>query len=110
MLVGIRHPRHLALPGTHIGCRYVGGRAKETLTRQLQGEASRDLLHLIAIELERIDQQRPFGATEGNIHQGTFVAHQCRQRFHLILVGVRRVANTPPWQEADGWSERHANR
>lgn len=91
--VRVGDPAHLALAGSHVGCWHVNAWADEALLRQLQREATRNLLQFIIRVFFGVDLEASLGAAERNINASALECHQSRQSFDFIARHVHRVTN-----------------
>ena len=102
VFVRVGHPRHLALPRSHIGGGHVGGGVQEAFADQLMREAPGDALKLVALVFPWVDQETPLGASEGDVDERAFVAHQRGEGLDLVLVHMGRIADAALGREAVG--------
>ncbi len=89
----VRDPRHFAFAGAHIGGGHVLRGVDHVALDQLIGKTARDQFQLVVIIFARINAQPALGPTKGRFDQRTFIGHQCRQRFDLVLVYTKTVAD-----------------
>jgi len=83
-VVGIGHPRHFAFSGTDIGTGHVFAGSNKILLDQFGRVAACDFLDLFRRVLLGVEADAAFGAAEWQVHNCTFVGHQCGQRHDFI--------------------------
>ena len=93
VFVGVGNPGHFSLAGADIGRGHVGGRAEKTFADEFVRKPARNHFEFVTIIFGRVDEQRTFGAAKRHIDDGAFIGHQCGQRFHLVLIGIRRITD-----------------
>src|SRR5438128_6272734 len=90
--VGVHDPRHGLFVGVDVGRGHIFFRTDKL--EQFGGVAAGHALQFAHGHLVGIADDTTFGATERNVHHGTFPGHPTGQGAHLVKGHVWRVADT----------------